>query len=283
MNRQLTVSLLNINEADLTTDVLNKLAALSNEGWSVQLILVDNGSQTDQLKLLQDWISANKNRFEEVLFVASSRNLGATGGRNLAFRLASKERLLILDNDVILPDDSAWLEKLWQRMDAEPRAGIVAPMLVFADRPETVQATGIGLTKQGRVGYINRNREATSISPNPIGVVAAPAACWLIRRDAQQAVGEFSETYFPVQYEDVDLCVRLQLAGWKTVCDCSVQIKHIENVTSRNLKEYPFARLTVRNGISFKEKWAEQLARLATITQDEVSWEPTGSHTATET
>src|SRR5206468_642341 len=168
------------------------------------LILVDNGSRTDQLEPLQDWFSANKNRFEEVLFVAASRNLGATGGRNLAFTLASKDRMLILDNDVVLPADSLWLGKLWQTMDRHPKAGIVAPMLVFADRSDIVQATGIGLTKKGRVGYINRGRAVTSISPNPIEVVAAPTACWLMRRDAQQAAGVFSEMYYPVQYEDVD-------------------------------------------------------------------------------
>src|SRR2546425_1328203 len=97
MNKQITVSLLNIDEAAMTIEVLDKLAALSSEGWQLQLILVDNGSQPGQLRLLQDWNFANKGRFEELLFIASSRNLGCTGGRNLAFKLASKDRLLILD------------------------------------------------------------------------------------------------------------------------------------------------------------------------------------------
>ena len=83
--------------------------------------------------------------------------------------------------------------------------------------------------------------------------------------------------FHPVQYEDVDLCVRLHLAGWKTLCDCNVQIKHIENVTTRNLKEYPFARLTVRNGMAFREKWAEVLPQLATIAHDDIVWEPSSS------
>ena len=272
MIRQLTASVLNIDQAVLTIDVLDKLAALSAEALQIQLILVDNGSQIGHLTLLQDWVSANKHRFEEILFVAASRNLGATGGRNLAFKLALGHRILILDNDVVLPDDGAWLEKLWHKMEADSHVGIVAPMLVFADRPETVQATGIGLTEHGRVGYINRGRAVASVSSDPIEVVAAPTACWLMRRSAQEAVGTFSEMYYPVQYEDVDLCLRLQLAGWKTICDCTVRIKHIENVTTRNLKDYPFARLTVSNGMSFKEKWRELLPQLATMTPDEITW-----------
>ena len=272
MNKQITVSLLNIDEAAMTIEVLDKLAALSSEGWQLQLILVDNGSQPGQLRLLQDWNFANKGRFEELLFIASSRNLGCTGGRNLAFKLASKDRLLILDNDVVLPQDSAWLQTLWQTLDSNPRASIVAPMLVFADRPDIVQATGIGLTDRGRVGYINRGRSTKSVRQDVIEVIATPTACWLMRKEAQEQVGLFLEMFHPVQYEDVDLCVRLHLAGWKTLCDCNVQIKHIENVTTRNLKEYPFARLTVRNGMTFREKWAEVLPQLATIAHDDIAF-----------
>jgi GT2 family glycosyltransferase len=274
MNNEITVSLLNIDQAAMTINVLDSLAALSAENWQIQLILVDNGSRTDQLKVLQDWVSTNRNRFKEVLFVAASRNLGSTGGRNLCFKLASKDRILILDNDVVLPDDSAWLDRLWQRMNSNPKAAIVAPMLVFADRPEIVQATGIGLTEEGRVGYLNRGRAVTSVSQNQIEVIATPSACWLVRQEAQQEVGLFLEIFYPAQYEDVDFCVRLHLAGWKILCDCSVQFKHIENVTMRNLKEHPFARLTVRNAMTFREKWADLLPQLATITPDEILWEP---------
>ena len=272
--KQFTASVLNIDRAALTIDVIDGLAALSNEGWLIQLVLVDNGSQPDQLRALHDWVTANRNRFEEVVFVSASKNLGVTGGRNLALQLASKDRILILDNDVVLPADSAWLENLWRRMDGEAQTGIVAPMLVSAEAPDTVQATGIALTKQGRVGYINRGREATSVASSPIEVVAAPAACWLLRREAQQAVGLFSDLYYPMQYEDVDLCIRLHLAGWKIVCDPAVRIRHMEHVTTKNLDDHSFARLTVRSGVSFKDKWADVLPTIATITHEEISWNP---------
>lgn len=270
--KEVTVSLLNVDQAALTVQVLEPLAALSGEDWRIRLILVDNGSRAEDLTTLQEWISANRSRFEEVLLVAASRNLGSTGGRNLAFKLASTDRLLVLDNDVMLPAGPAWLEALSREMDLDPRAAIVAPMLVFADRPDVVQATGIGLTREGRVGYLNRNRQAATIPPTSIEVVAAPAACWLMRRAAQQAVGMFSDEYYPVQYEDVDLCIRLRLAGWKIICNPGVRVGHIENVTTRHLKEHPFARLTVRNGMIFREKWSEVLPQLATIDQDDISW-----------
>ena len=221
---ELTASLLNINEAALTMDVLGKLATLSDRGWQVQLILVDNGSRSDDLRTLFEWLLVNKGRFKEVLSIMASRNLGCTGGRNIALKLASSDHILILDNDIILPDDSTWLERLWERMEADQRVGIVAPMLVSASHPDIVLATGIGLTRRGRAGFLNRAKAVTDVSPATIEVLAAPTACWLVRGEAQRAVGFFSEEFYPVQYEDIDLCVRLRLAGWKVLCDCNVRI-----------------------------------------------------------
>jgi GT2 family glycosyltransferase len=272
--RKLTISLLNVNQAQLTINILDKLAGLSDEDWSIQMILVDNGSCDDQLNELSDWFLANKDRCAEVFFVNASRNLGANGGRNVALRLASNNRILILDNDLILPDDSSWLEALWQRMENDPQAGIVGPMLVFADYPDIVQGAGIGLTDRGRVAYLNRAEPVDSVTPTQVEVVASPAACWLLRREAQQAVGLFSDEFYPMQYWDVDFCVRLVLAGWKILCDRSVRIKHIENVTTRNLKDHPYARVSVRHGMQFREKWARVLPKIARITEDEIYWGP---------
>jgi len=272
--RNLTASLLNINQARMTIDVLEKLARLSAEDWAVQMILVDNGSDADQLMELSTWFQGNKNRFEETLLVAASRNLGAMGGRNLALKLASADRIMILDNDVVLPDDSTWLHTLWQRMDDNPQAGIVGPMLVFADHPDIVQGAGIGLTERGRVGYLFRAEPVGRIPPTQVEVVASPAACWLMRREAQRTVGLFSEEFYPMQYWDVDFCVRLGLAGWKTLCDRSVNIKHIENVTTRNLQDHPYARVAVRHGIQFRKKWASILPQIATMAEDEIYWGP---------
>lgn len=270
--RNLTISLLNINEAQLTINVLDILARLSTEDWAVQLILVDNGSREDQIQQLSDWFSANIDHFSEVLLVTAFRNLGVCGGRNLALKLASCDRILILDNDLVLPDDSRWLDTLWLRMEEDPQISIVGPMLVFDDYPDIVQGAGIGLTDQGRVGYLDRARPVSSVSPTPIVVVGTPAACWLLRREAQQAVGLFSDEFYPMQYEDIDFCVRLGQAGWKILCDRTVRIRHIGNVTTRNLDDHPYARMAVRHGMRFRDKWSDILPQIATITEEDIYW-----------
>jgi GT2 family glycosyltransferase len=272
--RSLTVSLLNINQAQLTISLLDQLARLSAEDWAVQLIWVDNGSRDDQVRQLSGWFLANKERFAQALFVAACRNLGVGGGRNIALKVASHDMILILDNDIILPDGAAWLDTLWQRMEDDPRIGIVGPMLISAAHPDFVESTGIGLTDRGRVGYLNRAQPVEHMPSTLVEVVAMPAACWLMRRQAQQMIGLLSDEYHPMQYADVDFCVRLGLAGWKIVCDRSVGIKHIGNVTTRSLEGHSYPRVAARHGMIFREKWANVLPQIATITEDDIYWGP---------
>jgi GT2 family glycosyltransferase len=270
----LTAGLLNLNQAGLTISVLDALARLSSEDWSIQLILLDNGSSDKQVQELTDWFFANKSHFAEVVFVTASHNLGANGGRNVVLKLATGEAILILDNDLVLPHDSTWLDSLWKGMEDNPTCGIISPMLVFAAYPDIVQGTGIGLTDRGRVSYLNRAESVEHVPPTLVEVVASPAACWLIRSEAKEAVGLFSDEFYPMQYWDVDYCVRLGLADWKILCDRSIRIQHIENVTTRNLGDHPYARVAARHAMKFRDKWAEVLPQLATITDENIYWGP---------
>ena len=270
----LTIGVLNLNGASLTIDVLDKVALLSKAGWDTQLIVVDNGSADDQVQCLTKWLLANKSRFAETLFIVASHNLGCAGGRNAILKLATGETFLFLDNDVVLPNSTEWLTILWQDLQADPDVAIVGPMLVFADYPEIVQAAGIGLTDRGRVGYLHRGDPVEMVPAMSIQVGISPSTCWLLRTEAQRSIGLFAEEFDPVQYEDVDFCVRLRLEGWKIICDRSVKIAHIENVTTRNLPDHPFGRLTVRNAMRFREKWASVLPQIATLREEEIYWGP---------
>lgn len=270
----LTVGILNLNEAAMTVQLLDQVAQLPEAGWDIQLIVVDNGSINDEVQRLTDWFLSNKHQFEESIFLGASCNLGCAGGRNAILKLAVGEAFLFLDNDVILPDNPEWLTILWQDLQADPDVAIVGPMLVFSDYPEIVQAAGIGLTARGRVGYLHRGNPVETVSAMSVQAGILPSTCWLLRPEAQRNIGLFDEEFYPVQYEDVDFCVRLGLEGWKIICDRSVKIAHIGNVTTRNLPDHPFARLTVRNAMRFREKWASVLPQIATIREEEIYWGP---------
>ena len=274
MTRRIAVGLLNINEPDRTIVVLESLARLPDDRWAVELVLVDNGSDAKLLRPLQAWMDSHSWRFAKAHLMALPDNVGAAEGRNLILRHTSADRILFLDNDVILPEQDAWLDALWETMDARPEAGIVGPILVFADHADIVQAAGIGLTVTGRVGYLSRGAAVEQVPAEVTEVVASPSACWLVRREAQEEIGGFDRTFYPVQFEDVDFCVRLGQVGRRILCDGRARVRHVGNITTGNLKDHAFDRLTVRMSMRFKEKWADLLPRVATISEEEIYWGP---------
>lgn len=123
-------------------------------------------------------------------------------------------------NDDVLPLDDSWLA----RMLAAGTQGIVAvgAHLIHGRRgwlggagvDLTVQHAGIGLAVEGpdvRAVHLERGMQ-----PRPrvehLGVIAATAACLLVRTDAHREVGGF-HLGFDYGMEDVDLCLRLGAHG----------------------------------------------------------------------
>ena len=272
--RAITIGLVNIDQSELTIAIMEALMGLPKDRWNPQLILIDNGSAQKDVETLRTWVDDHQARFGDTAFVATGENLGASGGRNLILQRAEGERILILDNDLVLSQGYEWLDMLWGDMNSHAMVGIVSPMLLFAEHPHIVQAAGIGLTRLGRVGYLHRGEAADCVPTDVEPVVAAPAACWLLNGEAQRAVGLFPEEYHPMQYEDVDYCMQLRAAGWQTLCDRGIRISHIGNVTTRAVGGSRYARLAVRHGMIFRERWRHQLAEIDAIDDSEIYWGP---------
>ncbi len=272
--RSLSIGLLNLGQARLTLDVVEGLRGFRAAGWRTQLIVVDQGSEDADIRALRGGLAAAADDFDEVDFVEAGENLGAAAGRNVVLARSEGQRILILDNDLVLDGEAGWFEQLWRDLDDDPTLGIVGPTLVFASDPSTVQATGIGLTRLGRVGYLNRGLQVEDVPAEPVRVIASPAACWLMEGSIQREVGLFPEVYYPMQYWDVDYCMQLDAAGYGVLNDRRVTIRHIVNVTTRSMGDRTFARTAVRHGMIFRERWGHRLATLDTIEDADVYWGP---------
>ena len=268
--RAITIGLVNIDQSELTIAIMETLMGLPKDRWNPQLILIDNGSVQKDVETLRTWVDDHQARFGDTAFVATGENLGASGGRNLILQRAEGERILILDNDLVLSQGYEWLDMLWGDLDDDDQVAIAGPLLVFAEHPNVAQAAGIGLTRLGRVGYLHRGDNVDRVPLTAIEVVASPAACWLMNSDAQRKVGLFPQMYYPMQYWDVDYCMQLRASGFTILCDRRVRISHIVNVTTRARGSREFARTAVRHGMIFRDRWRHQLMEIDTIQDSEI-------------
>jgi GT2 family glycosyltransferase len=188
----------NWNGARWLPACLDSIAAQSLQPSEV--IVVDNGSTDGSLELLRE---------RGVRVLELGHNTGFAFAANRGIEAASAESVALVNTDVELAPD--WLERMTQALDAQS-ASVASKMLDLADRTRVYDAGDI-LRRDGVCEQRGRFGPDDGRYDEPSDMFAACAGAALYRRDAVLGVGGFDERFF-AYLEDVDLGLRLRLAGW---------------------------------------------------------------------
>jgi O-antigen biosynthesis protein len=139
------------------------------------------------------------------------------------------EHLLLLNDDmeVIAPD---WIERMTMYSEI-PEVGAVGGRLVLEDG--RLQHAGILFENGGYPGHIYHgfSGEFNGYSNNVLvaqNYLAVTAACMMTPRAVFEEVGGFSTT-FPLNYNDIDYCLKLRAAGHRVVYDPDTVLYHFES------------------------------------------------------
>ena len=205
--------------------------SLSRTDWpDLELIVCDNDSRDPAaLAYLRELEASGRARVLPCpgpfdFATMNNRAAAAATGRLLAF----------LNNDVEVeaPD---WLA-LMAAEALRPGIGAVGARLI--DGEGRVQHGGVVLGAGGLVthahrffpgearGYLDRLRATHAVS-------AVTAACLVIERDKFRSVGGFDAANFAVDFNDVDLCLRLGAAGLRTLVVPRARLLHREAASRR--------------------------------------------------
>lgn len=243
------IVLLNWNGLDDTLACLESLGRCEFDGLETTLLVIDNASDIDP----QPAIAA---RFPDVHVERSTRNLGFAAGCNRGMQMALEagaDYVLLLNNDTLV--EPRFLRELVRFAEANPTAGVVAPVICYTDRPDTVWFAGANIVLA--VGYFEhryRNRPRASVPPRPFATAYASGCCMLLRRDVLERIGMFDQRFF-AYFEDADLCLRARQHGFQVVCVPRSVIWHKESASTRRdlkkgttspLKHYLVARNRIR-------------------------------------
>jgi GT2 family glycosyltransferase len=171
---------------------------------------------------------------------------------NLGAATAGGDYLLFLNDDteVISPD---WLESLLE-FSQKPEIGAVGPKLLFADGG--IQHAGVvvaDLTPRHAFyrcsgdygGYFSSNIVHRNVS-------AVTGACLMTRADVFHQLGGFCEE-LPLNYSDVDYCLRVLTSGRRVIYTPHAQLYHFEGATKPGTFESELIR--------FRERWRGQWDR----------------------
>ncbi|HMJ32877.1 MAG TPA: glycosyltransferase family 2 protein [Baekduia sp.] len=169
-----------------------------------RVVIVDDGSRDDSVA----WL-----RGEGVEVVVRPDSGGFAAAVNAGLEaVAECEAVALVNTDVALAPD--WLSRTVAVLEAVPTAGSVATKMVAMDDPATIDDAGDALRRDGVCEQRGRGRrDAAGRFDVPGEVWGACAGAALYRRRALDAVGGFDASY-GMYLEDVDVALRLRLAGW---------------------------------------------------------------------
>jgi GT2 family glycosyltransferase len=145
---------------------------------------------------------------------------------NLGAEVATGKVLVFLNDDVE-PLDPSWLERLMGQVH-RPDVGVAGARLLYPSG--TLQHAGVTIGIGDGCGHVGRGSFEAPYWPwlgMTRDVSAVTGACLAIRRELFKDLGGFAEV-FPVNYNDVDLCLRVREAGYRVVCDTSAVLRHSE-------------------------------------------------------
>jgi O-antigen biosynthesis protein len=190
----------------------------------IELIVLDDGGfRPPMRRVLHE-------RFDWLKVVETTDDLSDAAERNLAARAAGGDVLCFVDDDVEVLSTS-WLEEMVGTL-SYPGIGCVGAKLFYPDL--RIQHAGIALGIGGTVGHPHRlsyDRFSFGYAGH-LRLLQCPSAvswaCMAVRREAFDAVDGFSDDHFAGLFGDVDFCLRLHEAGWRTAFTPLAEMFHFE-------------------------------------------------------
>lgn len=242
------------NCADLLQACLSSCEQ-TTAGGSVELewLVVDNGSDQPELaQLLSEWRQRLGGRMR---VFSDPRPFNWSALNNQAALQSSAELLLFLNNDV-QASQPGWLRAMAAQA-MRPAVGCVGAVLLYPDG--AIQHAGVVVGLAGGVEHAYRHQDPAhwihrgrSQFLSDWGAVTG--ACMMLRRELFVRSGGFDPA-LPVEYNDIDFCLRLGAHGYRHVVTPQAVLIHRE-CASRNPKD---SRTATPAHSLMQRRWGKRL------------------------
>jgi len=268
--KKIAIIVLNWKQPKLTIETITSVLKIKNDSFDYQIILVDNGSPDDSLKIFNQEYKNNK----LVKIINTKGNYGYAGGNNFGIDYALKNKfnfLVLLNNDVLV--DPNFLNELLKESN---NYDILGPKIYFApgfefhkDRYQKKDLGKVIWAIGGQMDWNNIYGSNIGIDQVDHGqfnkiinkVDFISGCCLMASRKVFEKIGKLDENYF-MYLEDVDFCQRAKKAGFKMACIPKSIIWHVNSGSTSgpgDLQNY----FITRNRIYFAYKYAKIRTKFA--------------------
>ncbi len=262
-NLDVSIIIPNWNGDEIIADCLESIV-LQTRDVAFEILVVDNGSTDDSPRKIRR--IAEKDSRVRPLF--NNENRLFAKACNQGYDISDARFVLIANNDILLRDDA--VSSLVRYADEHPQVGVVTPR--FVDRGGRSQefvrrlpnalhvlahyhplGRGIDralLRRRLQNSYFYRDRSFQDVEE----IEQAGASFSLFRKDMLERVEGLFDERFPLLFNDVDLYRRIKTAGFPSHVVPSIQVIHLEGVSSRKFDAAKFKRLQYRGMFEYFKK-----------------------------
>jgi GT2 family glycosyltransferase len=189
-----------------------------------RVIVADNASTDGSLQYVQE-------KFPGVEIIANPTNEGFAKGYNTALRQVATDYYVLLNSDVEVTP--AWIEPVIALMESDGRIGACQPKLLDYQRRNFFEYAGACGGWLDSFGYpFTRGRVFEDIETdqgqyeNAAECFWSSGAAFFVRAGLYHELGGLDEYFFAHQ-EEIDLCWRIQLAGYKIFVQPASVVYHV--------------------------------------------------------
>ncbi len=211
---------------------------MSTTWTNLDIIVADNGSSDDSISFLQQ-------HYPSIRLIFFKENYGFAKGYNEALKMVQADYYAILNSDVeVMPD---WLQPMISLLEGNKEIAACQPKLLAFNNKKIFEYAGAAGGWLDKYGYPFAKGRLFDICEEDNGqydqcepIFWASGAALFIRAPVFHEMAGFDEYFFAHQ-EEIDLCWRIQLAGYKIYsCPASV-VYHVGGGTlpkGNSLKTY---------------------------------------------
>lgn len=254
------VVIVNYNGANYQNDALRSIYASTYK--DIEVVIVDSASKDHSIEMA-------KAEYPQAHYLLQKENVGVAKGNNIGIKYATEfldvEYVILINNDIEL--DSKAFEELIAKAD---EFTIAVPKIYYYEPNNMLWfAGGEMYWNKGESGHIG-NFETDNGQYDQERIIGyAPTCCMLIHRNVFGKIGYIDETVF-MYFDDTDLCVRLNDAGYKILFVPSALMWHKVSSSGGGMDSKVYVYYNFRNKFYFMDKYKTRLefpARLFTYTK----------------
>ena len=195
-----------------------------------EVIVIDNASTDGSLEYL-------RSQTGRIILIENNENAGYAKACNQGMKIAKGKYILLLGSDTIMKPNT--LKECADFLDKNIDAGAVACKLLNPDGTIQNSVKKFPRLKNAFYTYLsldkmNREYDMSDFDYNSTCEVEQAAATFLmIRKDILEKINYFNESY-RILYNDVDLCSKIRLEGYRIYFLHSVSIIHYGSHSTKN-------------------------------------------------